>query len=117
MSREPEKDGRTQVFYAHRTANFERGTNENRNGIVRRFLPKGSSFSSLTAETVTRVANYINNLGSSIESFIQTVPCGCVIHLTDSDVADGVAGDDDRHPARFAQQPIKDSRVNSSLAA
>jgi IS30 family transposase len=57
-----ERDGRTQVYYAHPYSAFERGTNENWNGIVRRFLPKGTSFVNLTDETTARIAHYINTL-------------------------------------------------------
>lgn len=61
-SDEMEKGGRTQVYYAHPYSSFERGTNENWNGIVRRFIPKGTSFDSLTDETLHRITNYINTL-------------------------------------------------------
>jgi IS30 family transposase len=57
-----EKGGRTQVYYAHPYSSFERGTNENWNGIVRRFIPKGSSFENLTDKDMQRIAHYINTL-------------------------------------------------------
>ena len=57
-----ERDNRTQVYYAHPYSSFERGTNENWNGIVRRFVPKGSSFDCLTDQDMHRIANYINTL-------------------------------------------------------
>jgi len=57
-----ERDNRTQVYYAHPYSSFERGTNENWNGIVRRFIPKGSSFDKLTDEDIQRINHYINTL-------------------------------------------------------
>ena len=57
-----EAGGRTSVYYAHPYSSFERGTNENWNGIVRRFIPKKSSFDGLTDSDMTRIAHYINTL-------------------------------------------------------
>ncbi len=57
-----EKDGRTAVYYAHPYSSFERGTNENWNGLVRRFIPKGSSFDKLTDMNIRRIQHYINTL-------------------------------------------------------
>jgi IS30 family transposase len=57
-----EADGRTSVYYAHPYASYERGTNENWNGMVRRFLPKKSNFDNLTAADMDRIARYINTL-------------------------------------------------------
>jgi IS30 family transposase len=57
-----EARGRTAVYYAHPYSSYERGTNENWNGIVRRFIPKKSSFDSLTDSDMNRIALYINTL-------------------------------------------------------
>jgi IS30 family transposase len=57
-----EKGKRTSVYYAHPYSSFERGTNENWNGIVRRFIPKGSSFDKLTDKDLQRINHYINTL-------------------------------------------------------
>lgn len=57
-----ERDGRTAVYYAHPYSSFERGTNENWNGIVRRFIPKSSSFERLTDDELQRISHYINTL-------------------------------------------------------
>jgi transposase, IS30 family len=40
---------------------WQRGTNENRNGIVRRYFPKGTDFSRLTNAEIRRVESIINN--------------------------------------------------------
>ena len=57
-----ERDGRTKAYYAHPYSSFERGTNENWNGIVRRFIPKGRSFDDLTDNIIRRINHYINTL-------------------------------------------------------
>jgi IS30 family transposase len=40
---------------------WQRGTNENRNGMVRRYFPKGTDFSRLTRAEIRRVESTINN--------------------------------------------------------
>jgi IS30 family transposase len=57
-----EAGGRTKVYYAHPYSSWERGTNENWNGIVRRFIPKGSSFNKLTEKDMNRISHYINTM-------------------------------------------------------
>jgi IS30 family transposase len=61
-SRAMEQNGRTNIYYAHPYSSFERGTNENWNGIVRRFIPKGSSFNDLTDQDLLRINHYINTM-------------------------------------------------------
>jgi IS30 family transposase len=50
----------TEVYFAHPYASWERGTNENTNGLLRQYFPKGSDFSQLTAEQVQFVQNRLN---------------------------------------------------------
>ncbi len=57
-----EKIDRTKVYYAHPYSSWERGTNENWNGLVRRFIPKGTDFSSLQHGDIERIMNMINNM-------------------------------------------------------
>ncbi|HQH63126.1 MAG TPA: IS30 family transposase [Clostridiales bacterium] len=52
----------TQVYYAHPYSSYERGINENWNGIVRRFIPKGKSFDNLKQEDLQRICHYINTM-------------------------------------------------------
>ena len=59
---EIEGNGRLTAYYAHPYSSFERGTSENWNGIVRRFIPKGRSLADLEAETLTCINRFINQL-------------------------------------------------------
>ena len=42
-------------------AAWQRGTNESRNGMVRRYFPKGTDFGSITGAEIRRVESVINN--------------------------------------------------------
>jgi IS30 family transposase len=50
-----------EVYYAHPYSNWERGTNENANGIIRRFFPKGTDFAKVSQRRLTAVQNRMNN--------------------------------------------------------
>lgn len=54
------KGDRTLLFYAHPYCASERGSNENANRLVRRFLPKGTNLSSLRQEDVDHLASWMN---------------------------------------------------------
>ena len=49
------------VYFANPYASYERGANENLNGLLRRFFPKGTDWSKLTDEEILRVEWLINN--------------------------------------------------------
>lgn len=49
-----------QVYFADPYSSWQRGTNENTNGLLRQYFPKGSDFSKLTVEAVNRVVAQIN---------------------------------------------------------
>ena len=48
-------------YFAHPFAAWERGTNENTNGLVRQYFPKGSDFSKLTEADINRATVRLNN--------------------------------------------------------
>lgn len=60
---------KTNIYYAHPYSSFERGTNENQNGLIRRFFPKGTDFSKVSDEAIRRVQNWINSLPRKIHAY------------------------------------------------
>ena len=55
-----EQELKTQVYFAHPYSPWERGLNENTNGLIRKFYPKGTDFSEVSDEDILRVQNLIN---------------------------------------------------------
>lgn len=53
----------------HPYSAYERGTNENINKMIRRFLPKGTDFRKVTAAYIQRVETWINNYPREILGF------------------------------------------------
>lgn len=54
------KDTQMQVYFAHPASPWERGTNENTNGLVRQFFPKGTDFSTISRRAVKHVQHLLN---------------------------------------------------------
>jgi IS30 family transposase len=55
-----EKETKATIYFANPYHSWERGTNENTNGLIRQFFPKKSSFANITQEDVDRVTKLIN---------------------------------------------------------
>jgi IS30 family transposase len=49
------------VYFADPYAAYQRGSNEQVNGLLRRYLPKGTPFKNLTNETLQQITDKINN--------------------------------------------------------
>lgn len=54
------KQARIKVFFAHKASPWERGTNENTNGLIRQFFPKGTDFSKISRTEIRRVERLLN---------------------------------------------------------
>lgn len=54
------RDTQMKVYFAHPMSPWERGTNENTNGLLRQFFPKGTDFSKLTRRQIKRVQHLMN---------------------------------------------------------
>lgn len=52
---------RTMVYFCHPYSSWERGSNENANGIIRRFVKKGTDIGEYSEEDVQRVQDWMNN--------------------------------------------------------
>jgi IS30 family transposase len=50
-----------QYFFAHPYHSWERGSNENLNGLIRQYFKKGTCFKSITDEQIITVQNKLNN--------------------------------------------------------
>lgn len=52
---------KTAVYFAHPYSSWERGANENMNGLVRQYFPKGRSFAATKDEDIEFVMERLNN--------------------------------------------------------
>lgn len=55
------KASHSKAYFAHPYSSWERGLNENTNGLIKQYFPKGSDFSLITKKDVKAVMNRINN--------------------------------------------------------
>ncbi len=49
------------IYFAHPYCSWERGINENTNGLIRQYFPKGTDFTQVTDEEIMFVMNRLNN--------------------------------------------------------
>ena len=50
-----------QVYFAHPGSPWERGTNENTNGLIRQYFPKGTDFTQVSEEDILEVQRKLND--------------------------------------------------------
>jgi IS30 family transposase len=58
-----------EVYYAHPYSSWERGSNENGNRMLRRFVPKGTDIGKLTPKELQRIEDWINNYPRKIHNY------------------------------------------------
>jgi IS30 family transposase len=52
---------RVKLYYAHPYSSWERGTNENTNKLIRRFIPKGTDINKISKARIKYIENWINS--------------------------------------------------------
>ena len=60
---------RTKLYYCHPYSSWERGSNENNNKMVRRIVPKGTNFDSMTDDEVLDMQIWINGYPRRIHDY------------------------------------------------
>jgi IS30 family transposase len=59
-----------EVYYAHPYSSWERGSNENGNRMLRRFIPKGTDLSDLTEKELQQYEDWVNNYPRRILKYL-----------------------------------------------
>jgi IS30 family transposase len=57
------------VYFAHPRSPWERGTNENTNGLIRQFFPRGTDFNKVTRYEIKKVQDLLNGRPRAALSF------------------------------------------------
>lgn len=65
-----ETEADTKVYFAHPYSSWERGTNERHNGLIRRFIPKGTFINQYSIEAIASVQNWCNTLPRKILNYL-----------------------------------------------
>lgn len=66
------KKARTQIYYAHPYRSGERGSNENANRLIRRFIPKGIDITPISEEFIQKIEDWINNYPRAMFNYKST---------------------------------------------
>lgn len=63
------RETKMQVYFAHPQSPWERGTNENTNGLLRQYFPKGTDFSAVSRRQIKWVQNRMNGRPRKVIGF------------------------------------------------
>jgi len=64
-----DKGRRTTIYFAHSFSSWERGTNENHNRMIRRFVPKGTDIADLTQAEINTIEDWMNDYPRKILAY------------------------------------------------
>ncbi len=54
------QDTKMTVYFAHPQSPWERGSNENTNGLIRQYFPKGTNFNHVSEQEIKRAQHLLN---------------------------------------------------------
>jgi len=57
------------IYFAHPYSSWERGTNENTNGLIRRFFPKGTDFRTISEKRLQEIQDNLNSRPRKVLGF------------------------------------------------
>jgi IS30 family transposase len=60
-----------QVYFAHPGSPWERGTNENTNGLIRQYFPKGTEFDKIPVREIKRVQRQLDDRPRAVLDFMK----------------------------------------------
>lgn len=60
-----------QVYFAHPGSPWERGTNENTNGLIRQYFPKGTEFDKVPVRELRRVQRQLNDRPRAVLNYMK----------------------------------------------
>ena len=60
-----------QVYFAHPASPWERGTNENTNGLIRQYFPKGTEFDKISTREIKRVQRQLNDRPRAVLHYLK----------------------------------------------
>jgi transposase, IS30 family len=59
------------VYFAHPSSPWERGTNENTNGLIRQYFPKGTDFTNIPISEIERVQQLLNDRPRAVLKYLK----------------------------------------------
>jgi IS30 family transposase len=60
-----------EVYFAHPASPWERGTNENTNGLIRQYFPKGTDFTNISVRRIKQVQRRLNDRPRAVLEFLK----------------------------------------------